>query len=292
MRIGITGATGFIGRHVTATAIGQGHAVTAYSRRPGSGLTQPRHAPHALPETPLDALVHLSGESLMGLWTQEKRDRIWKSRVDFTEALVTHLGTWKEENRPKVLVCASGAGFYGSSGADPVDESSARGEGFLADVCAGWEKAAHRAETLGIRVVTLRTGMVLGSDGGAFPSLRRVFDCGLGGRLGSGQQWMSWIHIRDAAQIILRAVTTATLNGPVNLCAPEAVTNAEFTQKLAAALHRPAFFHAPACALRLMLRGMADEMLLGGQRAIPRVATEIGYVFEHPTLSDALAALV
>ena len=292
MRIGITGASGFIGRHLTASAIGQGHAVIAYSRRAGTGLTQPKEAPHALPETPLDALVHLSGESLMGLWTAEKRDRIWKSRVNFTEALVTHLGTWKPENRPKVLVCASGAGFYGNSGAEGVDERSPRGDGFLADVCAGWESAARRAEALGIRVITLRTGMVLGRDGGAFPVLRRLFACGLGGRLGSGRQWMAWIHVEDAVQIILKALTTETVSGAVNLCAPEAVTNAEFTQKLAAALHRPAFFHAPAFALRLLLRGMADEMLLGGQRVVPRIASEMGYGFQHPALSEAISSLV
>jgi uncharacterized protein len=298
MRIGITGATGFIGSHLALLAHGHGHQIIAYSRGKKMApvaderLLQPKQAPHALPETKLDVLVHLSGESLMGLWTPEKQDRIWKSRVDFTEALVVHLGTWKEENLPKLLVCASGAGFYGNSGAETVDESSPRGEGFLADVCAGWEKAAHRAEALGMRVITLRTAMVLGRDGGAFPLLRRVFASGLGGRLGSGQQWMSWIHLHDAVQIILKAITTEEVRGPVNLCAPDPVTNAEFTQKLAAALKRPAFFHMPAFALRLLLRGMADEMLLGGQRVIPRVATEMSYAFEHPDISSALAALV
>ena len=298
MRIGITGATGFIGSHLESQAHKQRHAVVAYTRgkRPvplaDERLEQPEKAPHALPETPLDALVHLAGESLIGLWTQEKRDRIWKSRVNFTQALVAHLGTWKAENRPKVLVCASGAGFYGNSGADAVDESSPRGEGFLADVCAGWEGAANQAEALGIRVITLRTGMVLGPDGGAFPLLRRVFGSGLGGRLGSGLQWMSWIHIEDAAQLILKSIATDTVSGPVNLCAPEAVTNAEFTQKLSAALHRPALFHAPAFVLKLLLRGMADEMLLGGQRVIPRVAKEMGYGFVYPDISSAFKALV
>lgn len=299
MRIGITGATGFIGGHLAMCAQGTGHEVIAYSRRAGTfvpisheTLYQPKSGPHALPETKLDALVHLSGESLMGLWTKEKRRRIWKSRVHFTEALVAHLGTWKAENRPKVLVCASGAGFYGNHRAEAVDERSLRGEGFLADVCAGWEKAAQRAESLGMRVIVLRTGMVLGSDGGAFPLLRRVFGLGLGGRLGSGKQWMSWIHVDDAVQIVLRAIENESVIGPVNLCAPEAVTNAEFTAKLAAALKRPAFFHAPAFALKLLLHGMAEEMLLGGQRVIPRVATEMGYGFEHPTLDSALKALV
>ena len=288
MRIGITGATGFIGGHLAGLALETGHEVIAYSRRPGSGLTQPKEAPHALPETKLDALVHLSGESLMGLWTQEKRERIWKSRVDFTAALVGHLATWQPENRPKVLVCASGAGFYGNSGDNPVDETSPRGEGFLADVCAGWEKAAMRAEALGMRVVLLRTGMVLGKNGGALPLLKRVFGLGLGGKLGSGAQWMAWVHVDDAVAIILKAIQTETMRGPVNLCAPEAVTNAEFTAKLAAALKRPAFFRAPAFALKLLLRGMAEEMLLGGQRVIPRVATEMGYGFAYPTLSDTL----
>ena len=298
MRIGITGATGFIGGHLAVGAKSHGHEVVAYSRgqrqvsHAAETLRQPAEAPHALPETRLDALVHLSGESLMGLWTAEKRKRIWQSRVDFTEAFVAHLATWKPENRPKVLVCASGAGFYGESGDVPVDEHASGGEGFLAEVCAGWEKAAQSAEKLGIRVVLLRTGMVLGPDGGAFPLLKRVFGLGLGGRLGSGKQWMAWIHVEDAVGIILKAIETETVRGPVNLCAPESVTNAQFTAKLAAALKRPAFFHAPAFALKLLLRGMAEEMLLSGQRVTPRVATEMGYDFEHPTLSGAFKALV
>jgi uncharacterized protein (TIGR01777 family) len=298
MRIGITGATGFIGGHLAACAASHGHEVVGYSRgrrmvsNAAETLRQRTEAPHALPETKLDALVHLSGESLMGLWTAEKRKRIWQSRVDFTEALVAHLATWKPENRPKVLVCASGAGFYGDSGDEPVDEYSPHGEGFLADVCVGWERAALSTETLGMRAVLLRTGMVLGPTGGAFPLLKRVFGLGLGGRLGSGKQWMAWIHVEDAVGIILKAIETETVRGPVNLCAPDSVTNAEFTQKLAAALKRPAFFHAPAFALKLLLRGMAEEMLLGGQRVIPRVATEMGYGFEQPTLAGAFKALV
>ena len=255
-------------------------------------LTQPKTAPHELPETNLDALVHLAGESLMGLWTKTKRDRIWKSRVDFTRGLVRHLGTWKAENRPRVLVCASGAGFYGDRGDELLDETSPSGAGFLAELCVAWEKAAKEAEQLGMRVVMLRTGMVLGPDGGAFPLLKRVFGFGLGGRLGSGRQWMPWIHIDDAAQLIVKAVETPQLRGPINLTAPGAVTNAEFTQTLAKALHRPAFFHAPAFAMRLLLRGMADEMLLGSQRVNPRAATDSGYIFAHPNLQGALASLL
>ena len=300
MRIGITGATGFLGRHVIRQAQGCGHELIAYSRNQlglpvllaKETLTQPKSAPHELPETKLDALVHLAGESLMGLWTAKKRERIWQSRVEFTQGLMKHLGTWKAENRPRVLVCASGAGFYGDRGDEVLDESSPFGAGFLAELCVEWEKAAKEAEQLGMRVVLLRTGMVLGPDGGAFPLLKRVFGFGLGGRLGNGRQWMPWIHVEDAARLILRAVDHDDLRGPINLTAPQGVTNAEFTATLANALHRPAFFHAPAFAMRLLLRGMADEMLLGSQRVNPRIATDSGYTFAHPTLQGALQVLL
>lgn len=300
MRIGITGATGFLGRHVIRQAQGLGHEVVAYTRShhglpvllAAETLAQPKSAPYELPEARLDALLHLSGESLMGWWSQSKRERIWKSRVDLTTSLIGHLSTWKPANRPKVLVCASGAGFYGNRGDELLDESSGVGTGFLAKLCSEWESAASQAETLGMRVVSLRTGMVLGTDGGAFPLLRRIFGFGLGGRLGSGKQWMPWIHVEDASGLILRALTEKSMRGAINLVAPEAVTNATFTQALAEALKRPAFCHAPAFALRLLLRGMADEMFLGSQRVNPRVAAELGYHFAHPTLSSALQALV
>jgi uncharacterized protein len=255
-------------------------------------LTQPESAPHELPETQLDALVHLAGETLMGLWTAKKRERIWKSRVEMTQGIVRHLATWKAEHRPRVLVCASGAGFYGDRGEEMLVEGSATGAGFLAELCVEWEKAAKEAEKLGMRVVMLRTGMVLGADGGAFPLLRRVFGFGLGGRLGSGRQWMPWIHVEDVAGLILHAVEKESLHGPLNVVAPQAVTNANFTRTLARALRLPAFFHAPAFALRLLLRGMAEEMLLGSQRVSPRVASDSGYLFIHPQLSGAFTSLL
>jgi uncharacterized protein (TIGR01777 family) len=280
MRIALTGASGFIGRHLTATAE---HEWVRVSRREGG---------FAISETKLDALVHLAGESLMGFWSAAKKQRMWQSRVELTKRLVEQLGTWKAENRPEVLVCASGAGFYGDRGEEPLDEFSTAGGGFLAELCIEWEKAARIAESLGMRVVTLRTGMVLGADGGAFPLLRRVFGFGLGGRLGSGRQFMPWIHVDDAVALILKAAGDSTLRGPLNLTAPQAVTNAEFTQALARVLKRPAFFHAPAFALKLLLRDMATEMFLGGQRVQPRVALEHGHVFKHATLESALRALV
>jgi len=298
MRIGITGATGLIGGAFCRLAAAKGHDLIVYTRRQGQSVpqametwVQPANAPHALPETPLDALVHLAGESLIGVWTPAKRDRIWKSRVDLTRALVRHLGTWKSEHRPKVLVCASGIGFYGSRGDDMLDETCPRGSGFLAELCEQWEAAARAADALGIRVVNLRSGMVLGKDGGAFPMLRRIFRCGFGGRLGGGRQWMSWIHIRDEAGLILWAVETEAVRGPLNLCTPHPVTNADFTKALAGRLHRPAFMHVPSFPLRLLLRQTADEMLLCSQRAFPRAATDLGYRFTHPDLESALAAL-
>ena len=170
--------------------------------------------------------------------------------------------------------------------------SSAAGSGYLAELCREWEAAAIEAETLGVRVVRMRFGVVLGRQGEAFEKLVRILKTGLGGPLGSGLQWMPWIHVEDAARLILRAVEQDSIRGPINLTAPEAVTNAIFTQSLAKALHRPAFFHAPIFAMRLLLRGMADEMLLGSQRVNPRVATDSGYTFTHPTLAGALASLL
>lgn len=302
MRIGLTGATGFLGSHFVRLACQPGEVV-AYTRgtralagdqgeKVGRVLRQPADAPHALPETPLDALVHLAGESLMGLWTPARRERIWRSRVEFTEGLVRHLGSWRPENRPKVLICASGAGYYGDSGDTPVDETSPQGTGFLAELCGRWEAAAHGAESLGLRVVMLRTGMVLGANGGALPLLRRIFGLGLGGRLGSGHQWLSWIHADDAVRLIRLAIENDRLRGPLNLCAPEPVTNTDFTRALAAALHRPAFCHAPAFVLRLLLHDLAGEMLLAGQHVVPRAALDAGYHFSFPRLEEALADLL
>lgn len=292
MRIGITGATGFIGSALGRHAAEAGHEIVAFSR--AGRVEEPWVAESRVmsPEADFsgcDALVHLAGESLLGWWTASKKARIWGSRVDLTLAIVDTLA--KAAARPSVLVCASGAGFYGNRNDELLDERSAKGSGFLSDLCEKWERAAMRASELGIRVVTLRTGMVLGADGGAFPLLRRVFRLGLGGRLGGGRQWMPWIHVRDAAGTILWAVENSRVDGPLNLVSPGTVTNTEFTQTLARRLRRPAFCHAPAFALRLLLREMAGEMLLASQRAIPRVAMDLGRHFSFPTLDGALADL-
>lgn len=299
MRIGLTGATGFIGRKVCKLAAEAGHEVIAYSRHPISppipGVTetfqQPIGSPWALPETPLDALIHLAGENLLGIWNAAKKQRIRDSRVLFTRNMVDHLAKWKTP--PAALISASGIGYYGSRGDEELTEQSTPGSGFLAELCIDWEAAAEALHTLcGSRVATLRTGVVLGTDGGAFALQRTIFKLGIGGPLGSGKQWMSWIHADDEAALILRAATDSTVTGPINLCAPNPVTNAEYTRSLAKALHRPAFIPAPAFAMRLLMREMADEMLLCSQRGICGMAEKMGYRFAYPTLESALAQLV
>jgi uncharacterized protein (TIGR01777 family) len=296
MQIGITGATGMIGQAVGTLALGTGHEVTGYSRRPLGpqphlSRTLLSTAEEPLPETKLDALIHLAGETLLGVWTQAKLERIWKSRVDLTKQIVSKLRGWKPENRPRVLLCASGVGYYGDRGDEVLEENSSPGSGYLAGLCREWEAAAKHASAMGIRVVLLRTGLVLGPAGGAFPLMRRAFACGAGGRLGSGRQWMPWIHEQDQATLILWALENESVVGPVNLCSPNPVTNAEFTRLLARHLHRPALLHTPAFLMRLLPRRMAEEMLLASQRAFPRVATDLGYRFAFPTLDDALTEL-
>ena len=196
------------------------------------------------------------------------------------------------KDQPQVLMCASGAGYYGNRGEEMLTESSQRGFGFLSDLCGEWEGAAGAAEKLGLRVVCTRTGMVLSQDGGAFPILRRVFRLGVGGRLGDGRQWMPWIHLEDQARLMLACLENSEINGAVNHVAPGVVTNREFTAKLAEKVGRPAFFHVPAFALRLLLRQMAGEMLLGSQRVRPQRAQDLGFTFRFPDLDSALGALV
>jgi uncharacterized protein (TIGR01777 family) len=296
MRIGLTGATGFIGTHFCQLAQQRGHQLIRYSRRAGAGadtLQQPADAPWALPEPaiPLDALIHLAGEPVAGLWTAGKRQRIRDSRVAFTEQLVTHLSQWKDP--PAHFLCASAVGYYGDRGDECLTESSAAGEGFLAEVCRQWETAAAAASGLwGARTVFLRTGLVLGLEGGALALMRRAFTLGGGGRLGSGNQWMPWIHLQDEVGLILHALEQADLTGPLNLTAPQPVINRDFTRSLAQAVHRPAFFHAPAPLLKLLLGDMAEEMLLSSQRVLPEAALASGYTFAYPSLDAALAQLL
>jgi hypothetical protein len=234
-------------------------------------------------------LVHLTGEPVAQRWTPEVKQRIRSSRVDGTRNLVSALAKLSE--RPRVLVCASAIGYYGSRGDDLLTETSSPGGDFLAQVVVDWERAAGEAEALGIRVVPLRFGVVLGKDGGALPKMLPPFRLGLGGRLSSGQQWMSWIHVDDVIGLIRFALENSAVRGALNATALQPVTNAEFTRELAAALHRPAVFPVPGLALKLLFGEMA-EVILGSQRVVPRAALSAGFRFEYPELRGALARLL
>lgn len=233
------------------------------------------------------AAVHLSGASVAGRrWTAAYRREMTESRVGTTGALARTLAGLKA--KPQVLVVASAVGIYGSNGYEPVDETAATGTGFLAELCTAWERAADPAREAGIRVVHARFGVVLG-EGGALGKMLPAFRLGLGGRLGSGRQWMSWVSLRDAARAVAFALETETLAGGVNVTAPEPVTNAEFTRAVARAVHRPAVLPVPAMALRVIFGEMADETLLASQRAVPRKLMEAGFRFECGTVEEAVA---
>jgi uncharacterized protein (TIGR01777 family) len=277
VNVAITGASGMIGKRLQQRLAEAGH----------TALAVPRQA--AVPAC--DAIINLAGEPIAQRWTEAAKKRIYDSRVEGTRRLVDRLSA--QSHRPHVLVCASAVGFYGSRGDEILTENSPAGSGFLPRLVTDWEQAGQTAEALGIRVVSLRFGMVLG-PGGALAKLLPPFRLGAGGRLGSGQQWMSWIHIDDVAGLILFAMENAAgapLSGAVNATAPHPVTNDEFTRRLAAVLHRPAMFPVPAFALKLLF-GEMSEVLLDSQRVLPAAAQTAGFHFQYPQLSAALENLL
>ncbi|MGC9291860.1 MAG: TIGR01777 family oxidoreductase [Acidobacteriaceae bacterium] len=235
------------------------------------------------------AAIHLSGENLgEGRWTPVKKKRMWESRVTTTRALVNLLSLL--QSPPEVLVCASAVGIYGDRGDEVLTEDSAAGKGHLAELCTAWEQAADLARQRGIRVVHLRLGMVLGKNGGALAKMQPLFRWGMGGRMGSGRQWMSWISLEDVVRVVDRVLADTSLSGPVNTVAPQPVTNAEFTQTLAHVLHRPALAPVPAFALRAAFGEVADALLLASTRVLPARLQQVGFSFQHPTLEAALQA--
>jgi len=274
VNVAITGASGMIGKRLQQRLLEAGHTVDAVQRSA------------AVPAC--DVIVHLSGEPIAQRWTEAAKKRIYDSRVEGTRRLVSALSA--QTHRPRVLVCASAVGFYGSRGDEILTEKSPRGDGFLPRLAEDWEQAGRNAEALGIRVINLRLGVVLG-NGGALAKLLLPFRLGVGGRLASGQQWMSWIHIDDVAGLTLFALKNAELQGPVNATAPYPVTNDEFTRKLATALHRPAIFPVPAFALKFVF-GEMSGVLVDSQRVLPAAAQAAGFHFQYPGLSEALASIL
>jgi uncharacterized protein (TIGR01777 family) len=288
MKIGITGASGFIGAHVAKLARKQGHEVVGFSRKPAPapGFAETRR--FSQDEKPdlsgLDAIVHLAGESIMGLWTTAKKNRILTSRVEGTRRIVEALNS--SPNGPSTFICGSAIGYYGDTGEQEVAEPDSPGEGFLAGVCDAWERAGSEATRT--RTVFIRTGFVLGSDGGAMKLIAPVFRAGIGGRLGDGRQWMSCIHVDDVAGIILHAIGNPQVSGPLNAVMPDPARNVDFTRAIAHAAHRPAIFPAPAFAIRIAL-GELSHLLLDSQRVLPKATLASGYAYRFPTL-DAAAA--
>lgn len=298
----VTGATGLVGTRLVRALAGAGSAVRILSRDPARA--ERRFAAVAGAATafawdgttpPADALlgaaavVHLAGEPVFGgLPTAARRAAIRDSRVRSTERLVDTIGDLDPGVRPRSLVCASAVGLYGDRGEETLDESAAPGTGFLADVCVAWERAAGRAVALGVRVVSLRIGIVLAREGGALPLMARPIRLGVGGRIGSGRQFVPWIHADDLVALLRAAIDDPRYRGPVNAVAPEPTRNDELTRAIAQRLRRPAWLHVPAWLVRLALGEIAGE-LLGSRRVVPAKARALGFAFAHETLGDALA---
>jgi len=298
MRILVTGASGFIGGRIVQALAKQRHEVLRLSRAaadaadprlihwdPGQGVLD------AGALEGLDAVIHLAGENLSGKrWSPAFKEQILASRVRGTQVLLEALA--KVSAKPKVFLAAAAVGYYGDRGAEELNENSAGGSDFLAQVCQAWEAETAKASGLGCRVVQLRIGMVLGKEGGALAKMLLPFKLGVGGKVGSGKQYYSWISIDDLVQAFLFALEREDLQGVVNAVAPNPVTNAQFTSSLARAVSRPALFPMPAFAARLAFGEMADAILLGGQKVAPSRLKAAGFQWQHPFIGEALNKIV
>lgn len=296
MKVLITGSSGLIGQALLRCLSAEGHEVRGLSRN-----IVAKDSPHWNPEegiinlegfSNIDVVIHLAGDSLVGgRWNEAKKSRILTSRVKGTELISEFLAGLNP--KPKVLISASAIGFYGDCGDNTVDENSERGTGFLAEVCHQWEGSTKPAMNAGIRVVNIRTGMVLSSSGGALKKMRMPFKLGLGGIIGSGRQYMSWVSIEDVCQMIQYVMTNDSIRGPVNLVSPHPVSNQEFTKNLGQVFHRPTIFPLPAFMARLIFGSeMANELLLSSARVVPQKLIDKGYVFRHSELEETLKYLL
>jgi uncharacterized protein (TIGR01777 family) len=282
----LTGATGLIGRSLTKELKARGDEVVAVSRRPERGAIEWSNVPSAVRRA--DVVIHLAGEPIVsGRWTAERLERIRSSRVDTTSAIASAIA--HAPRRPRVFVCASAVGFYGMFGADAptVTEDTGPGDDLLAKLCVDWERAAEPAVHAGVRVVHSRFGVVLGASGGAIAQMAPAFRWFVGGAVGSGEQWVSWVHERDVVRALLFAVD-GTLAGPMNVTAPEPVTMNGFAAALARALDRPSAFRVPAFALRAAFGEEMANVLLTGQRAVPRKLQGAGFTFEVSAIDEAM----
>ncbi|OGQ78525.1 MAG: TIGR01777 family protein [Deltaproteobacteria bacterium RIFCSPLOWO2_12_FULL_60_19] len=300
MKLVLAGGSGFIGRALCNRLIEQGHSLTLLtrSRSPAPlspGKTWVAWNPDSAGDwqrtlDAADGVINLAGEPIAGKrWTAAQKRKIRSSRINTTRALVTAID--KTEIKPKFLLNASAIGYYGARGDEVLTEESVPGNDFLSSVCAAWEQEAEQAAAYGLRVIRLRTGIVLGNGGGALAKMVLPFKLFVGGPLGSGTQWMPWIHLEDEIDLIQFLIENRHARGAVNATAPYPVTMREFCNTLGGVLHRPSWAPVPAFALRLLLGEMA-EILLASQRVIPAKAQSLGYQFKHPTLLEALRALL
>ncbi|MGE0788880.1 MAG: TIGR01777 family oxidoreductase [Sandaracinaceae bacterium] len=292
----VTGVTGFVGATLAPMLVHEDYFVRGLSRsvRPPRGAVGRTFVydaeTYALPTEAVDGakgVVHLAGEPVSGRWTRSKKRAIERSRTLGTRAIVDAIAKAKEP--PSVLVCASAIGYYGSRGDEELHEASGPGDDFLAHVCREWEEEAMRAEELGVRVVRMRLSLVLGADGGALGAMLPLFKMGLGGKIGDGGQYWPWIHVEDAARMIVCAIEDPSWTGAYNCATPTPVRQSEFATTLARVLSRPAFLPAPRLALETVLGGFATE-LLASRRVVPKRAVEAGFAFTYPDLYDALRA--
>ena len=288
MRIGVIGASGFIGKAFCQLALSKGHKVVGYSRRSRkSAEIEWRVFDNAPDLSNLDVIVNYAGESVAQRWSEAKKKEFYNSRVGVTEAIVNQLQTMPVDSRPTTLINASAVGYYGDCGNKKLTEESPVGTGYLADLCKQWEAAALEAESLGVRVVIGRIGIVLGDGGEAWEKMKTAFSFGIGGNLGSGQQWMPWVHVDDIAGATLHSVETTELSGAVNFVSPDPQKNADFTKALGKALSRPTLIPAPAFALRLAF-GEFGKHLLDSYRVYPEVLESTGYEFKYVKLNNCL----
>lgn len=303
MNILLTGTTGFFGTPLVTALIAAGHTCTVATRAPRAPApgveyfainwdapidAQRSALQHAIAHA--DAVINLAGESVgVGRWTAARKAALMHSRLRVTHALVEAMAA--AEKKPRLFLSASGTGYYGDGGDTPLTELAPRGRGFLADMAADWEAAAVRAASFGVRAITLRFGVILAHDARMLQQLIPLFRAGLGGPVGSGRQYLSWIHCDDAIALVLFALAHPTLGGPVNAVAPEPITNTEFSRTLAHAVHRRAWLHTPAFVVRLLL-GERAALVLDSQRAIPHALTQAGFTFRYPQLTQALAVCV